>query len=271
MSIESGRVEGVGRAGCEVIVFRRDVNGIEDTGSGDVGNDDDGVQGRTLRAVAGNAAADKIVFTCATGYKRRRSAAITVECPLASESEHGLAELVVVEALGVVGVTTVVHNEDESAVFLNADHRTCGGFGGAFFSFRNKHTVVNNHCKVSADCLPLITAKTLCMSTKLTGTFACNLVFIDTQHSLTSTRMEIVNTTFSINKNLTVVNKVGIRSIIIIRKSSIHGSNNLITEFVFIVLSDVGHTCCFPVIVIRQILVDVVITWNNGYIGIRRV
>ena len=74
--------------------------------------------------------------------------------------------------------------------------------------------------------------------------------------------MEIVDAAFGINENLSIVNEVRERCVVIIGKCRIHGSNNLITKSGVVVVCYSGNTGCLLILNIggiRSKLVDTIV------------
>ncbi len=55
--------ERISGSGCKIIIFRIDFNASENAGRGNIGNDENAVNGRAFRAVAGNRTHHTFLFT----------------------------------------------------------------------------------------------------------------------------------------------------------------------------------------------------------------
>ena len=151
VSTNSGELDRA--AGGEVILLGSDVSLLKFTGCGRGGNDQDTVSGLTLCAVGGTAV-DIQLLTGTLGQESGGSAAVTVHGVHATQRQHELCHLVVVEACGVGRLTTVVHDHNEGTVGLDTHKGTGRGIAGVVLGVLVL-TVLDQEAKVSGNNLLL--------------------------------------------------------------------------------------------------------------------
>ena len=114
------RIELHGAAGGVVIIVAADGGVGKHTVSGGVGDDEDGVGGRTLAAV-GQGAVDLQILAGTLRAEGGGSAAVAVAGVDAAHADHVIRHLIHGEAGGVRGLLAVGHGHDKGAVRSDAD------------------------------------------------------------------------------------------------------------------------------------------------------
>ena len=274
VGIDSFCAEGVNSLGSKNIVLRLDVYVVENTGGRNVGCNENTMCGRTLCAVTRNRTHCEFLFTYTLGKEGGGSAAVAVSRPLTTESKHNFAFFVRRETYGIVSATAVVHTNDEGTVFLNADHRTSCIIVASLYGFANQFTVFYNHTEGYTYCVEK-------------GSFCKVSVKINLVKRLNVTR----DVTFRILKYvkdggggvknsssgsyvfaevtdaLTVVNKNTGRVGVVV-KVSVHTADYVVSEIILVILCHFGKLLMRPVCLILEILIDLIVSGNNGNIGI---
>ena len=277
MSINCLRVEGVHGTGGKNVISCPHVDHVQLTGRSYVGSNEDTVCGGTLRAVTGNGTHFKVLLTDALGNKGGGSAAVAVGCPLTAESQHGLAFLVGAETNGVVGASTIVHNENEGTVLLNADHRTGSIVTTAAYGLADKLSILDNHSEGNADCVEQNALGQVCFNLRLA-------ICLDIARDIAFSIFEYVQdrrgcvqngstgsyVLMSVTDPLAVVYQNTGRIGVVI-KVSIHTADDVVPKGILVILSHLGELLVRPVGLILQILVDLVIAGDDGHVGVRRV
>ena len=269
--------KGVSGLGSKDIVICFYVDNVEFTCRSNVGCNEDTVSGRSLCAVTRNRTHLKVLFANTLGKECRRSATVTVCSPLTTESKHYFAFLIGRKTNRVVSTTTVIHTNNKSAVFLNTDHRTSSIVRTTALFGVYKRTILNNHTEgntnsmeKSAICKVLFNFS-LVVRLNVTGNIAfCILEYIEdggcSVQNCTTGSYILMRITYP----LTVVNKYTGRVGVVV-KVGVHTTYNVVSKIILVVLSHFGKFLVRPVSLILKILVDLVVSGNNGYIGVRRV
>ncbi len=175
--------KGIGGHGSEVIILATDHGLMEDTRSHALGlGNEDGVQGCTLSAVGGGGTHGQLRLARALGDEGGRATAVTVEGPLAAQSQHHLAHLVVALTNGVISATTVGLAQDQGAVSLNTDHRTRSGSGGALHRGSHQLTVLDQPSEVGANAVPVVLFELIATTAQLHSA-----ILLDSQVGSTAT------------------------------------------------------------------------------------
>ena len=277
MSINCSRSEVVNSLGGKNVIVRLNVNHVKLTCGSYIRSNENTVSGRTLRTVTRNGTHLKILFTNTLGDKRGGSTAVTVSSPLTAKCEHCLAFLVRAETNRVISSTAVIHTNNESTVGLYTNHRTSSIVVTTLLSGINKLAILNYHTKGYTNsmekgsiCQVLFN---LCLVVRLNVTRNVTLCILE---YIKDRRCCVKNSTTSsyilmrITDPLTVVNKYtgGVGVII---KVCVHTTDNVVSECILVILSHFGEFLMRPVSLIFQILIDLVVSGNDGYIGVRRV
>ena len=258
-------VESEGSAGGKVIIVALDLNVVQNARRANVGNDEHAVDSGTLRTVAGNRAHLPGALTGTFGDEGRGAAAVAVDSPLASEGEHALAQLVVIEADGVVSAAAVVHHEHQRTVFLDADQRAGSGGRRALFRGGNKSTILDDKAEVNGHRLPERTGRKIgvelggCLNHTGDVSFG---ILIDAQICLSvlTPHCQVLSV---VNKNRGVIR--------VIAERRVHTGNHVITEIILIILRRVGQQRRYLIVDVGKISVDSVIAGNDRNIGIGRI
>ena len=277
VGINGNCAEGVGGVGSEDIVVRLHVDHVQLAGGSHVGSHEDTVCGGTLCAVAGNRTHGEVLLTDALGDEGGGSAAVAVGSPLAAESQHNLAFLIGRKALGVVRATTVVHNQNESTVRLNTHHGASGVVTTTAFSLADQLAVLNDHTEGYADSvkqgalLEVLVNVSLIECLNVTGNVTLGILkYVQDRGGIAQSSATGSYVFACVTDPLTVVNQNAgrIRAVI---QVGIHTTDDVVAESVLVILSHLGEFLVRPVSLILQILVDLVVTGNDGDVRVRRV
>ena len=269
MGIDRFSAEGINSLRYENVVISDYINNVENTGRSNVGRNEDTVCGRTLCAVAGNRAHGEGFFANTLCDKGRRSAAVAVSCPFAAKREHCFAFFVVTEAHGVICAAAVIHTDNESTVFLNANHRTSCCSRGTFFGLGHEFAILNNHTKGYANCVKKGAVGKICVKFGSIERLnvARNVTFCILKYVKNRRRRCI----FALNAYILTVIHKNTRRVSIVVKVGIHTANDIVAKVILVILSHLGKFFMRPVSLISEILVDLVVSGNYGYVGVRRV
>ena len=272
MGVDGFRAEGVLGLGSEDVVSGVDVHIIQHAGGSYVGNNEDAVSGGTLCAVAGNGAHGEVFLTDALGDEGGGAAAVAVGSPLAAQRQHGFAQLIVAETDGVVGAAAVIHTNDQSAVFLDADHGTGSGGRGALFGIGDKLAVLNGHAEGDADCMEqdaffqILVEVSSVERLHIAGDVAFGIL-----ENIQDGRGRSI---LALNTDALAVVDQDAGSVGVIVQVGVHTADDVVAEVFLVILCHVGQflvgPVCFVVGVLRQ-LVDLMVSGNDGYIGVGRV
>ena len=267
--IDGFRTETVCGFGSKNIVIGVYVHYVQNAGRCYVGCNEDTVSGRTLCAVTRNGTHSEGFFANTLGQEGGGTAAVTVCCPLTAQRQHCFAFLVVTETNGVIGTAAVIHTDDERAVFLNADHGTGSSSGGALLGLGNQLAVLNDHAKGNANRMK---QNTLCqILVKILFVIrlyvAGDVAFCIPEHVQNRGRRSI----FALDTNILTVIHQNTGRIRIIIQVSVHTTDDVVAKVVLVILRHFGKFLMRPVCLIGQILIDLVVSGNDGYVGIRRV
>ena len=269
--------EGVGRLGSEEIVVGLDIDHVKDTGRSHVGDHEDTMSGGTLCAVAGYRTHGEGLFTDALAQEGRGSTTVAVSGPLTSKGQHGLTQLIIVESNGVVGATTVIHTNDQRTVLLDTDHGTGGGSGGALLGLGDQLAILNSHTKGYANrmeqnaLLQVLINVSLVVRLDVTGNVALGILEnVKDGGGCVQNLAAGSHVLVGVTDPLAVVNKNTGRIGVVVQVG-IHTADDVVAEGVLIILSHLGQLLMRPICLIFQILVDLVVTRNNGNVRVRRV
>ena len=272
MGVDGFRAEGVLGLGSEDVVSGVDVHVIQHAGGSHVGNNEDAVGGGALSAVAGNGTHSEIFFANTLGDEGGGAAAVTVGSPLAAQSQHGFAQLIVIEAHGVVGAAAVIHTNDQSAVFLDAHHGTGGGGRGALFGLGDQLAVLNGHAEGDADCMEQDAFFQILVEVgSVEGLHIAGDVAFGILENIKDGRGRSI---LALDTDVLAVVDQNAGSVGIIVQVSVHTADDVVAEVFLVILCHVGQflvgPVCFVVGVLGQ-LVDLMVSGNDGYIRVGRV
>ena len=277
MGIDGFSAKGIGSLRGKNIVARLNVHHIQHAGGSNIGSDEDAVGSRTLGAVAGNGTHGESLFANALGNEGGRTAAVTVGGPLTAQCQHGFAFFVGAETNGVVGTAAIVHNKNECAVFLNADHGTSSIIIATLLGLVNKLAILNNHAEGYADCMEegavcnVLLNLGLVVSLNITGNVAlCIPEYVEDRGGGVQNCAAGCYILMGIADPLAVVNK-DTRRVGIVVQVGIHTADNIVSEVILVILGHFGQFLMRPVGLILKILVDLIVSGDDGYIGVRRV
>ena len=277
VSINCLCAKGVSSLGGENVVVSLNIYNVKLTCGSNIGSDEDTVSGRTLRTVTRNGTHLEVFFTNTLGDECRRSTTVTVSSPLTAKSEHYFAFLIRRKTNRVVRATTVVHNENESTVFLNADHGTSSIVRTTRLFGCNKSAILNYHSKGYTNCVEknsffkILVNVSLVVRLNVTGNIAlCILKYVEDGGSSVQNCTAGCYILVRITDPLAVVNKYTGRVGVVV-KVCVHTTDNVVSEIILIILSHFGEFLMRPVSLIFQIFVDLVVSGNDGYIGVGRV
>ena len=277
MCIDCFCAKGVNSVGGKNIIISFNIDYIKLACRSNVGGNEDTVSCGTLRTVTRNGTHFKVLFTNTLRDESGRSTTVTVSCPLTSESKHNFTFFVRRKTNGVVSTTTVVHNENESTVFLNTYHGASSIITATAFLGVYKYAVLDYHRKGYTNC---VKQSAICkvlfnVSFAIRLNVAGNIAFCILEN-IENGRGSIQNCTTGcyilvcITDPLTVVNKYTGRVGVVVQVG-VHTTDNVVSEVVLVILSHFGEFLMRPVSLIFQILIDLVVSGNDGYIGVGRV
>ena len=274
MGIDCLGTESVGSAGGKNIVVGLNIHHIQHTGGGDIGSDEDAVSGGTLCAVAGNGTHGEVLFANTLGNEGGGTAAVTVGSPLTAQGQHGFTKLIAIKTNRVVGTTTVVHTDHEGTVFLNTYHRTSSSRISCTTSFSlvNKLSVLNGHAEGNANGvqqdavfqIPIELRTVECLN--ITGNVAFGI--------LEYVQNGLGRGSLSLNTDALAVVDQHTGGVGIIIKVGVHTADNVVSEVILVILGHFGQLLMRPVCLILRILgqlIDLIVSRDDGYIGVRRV
>ena len=277
MGINRFCTEGIDSLGSKDVVISVHIHNIQLASGGNIGSDEDTVSGGTLCAVAGNGTHGEVLFANTLGDEGGRTAAVTVSSPLTAKSEHSFAQLVVVETNGVVCTTTVVHTNYKGTVFLNTNHRTGSRLTATGFRLGDQFAIHNGHGEGYADCVQqsafckILLNLSLIVSLNITRNISlCILKYIENRGCCVKNSSTSCYILMRITNPLTIVYKYT-RGVRVVVKVCVHTADDIVSEVVLIILRHFGQFLMGPVGLIFQILVNLVVSRNDGYIGVRRV
>ena len=277
MGIDCGGTKGISSLRCKDVIIRLNIHHIQFAGGTHIGCDKDAMSSGALCAVTGNRTHGEVLFANALGNEGRGTAAVTVGSPLTAQGQHSFAFLVRAETDRVIGTTTVVHNENERTVFLNTDHGAGSVIRTAGNSFAYKLAILNYHTEGYAYCME---KGTLCKVLFNFSLVIClyvtrDIAFCILEH-IEDGGSSIQNSTtgcyilMCITDPLSIVDQNTGRIRIVV-KVSIHTADNVVSEVILVILSHFGQFLVRPVSLIFQILIDLIVSRDDGYIGVRRV
>ena len=264
MGIDCFCVKGVDSLGCKDIILGFHIDYIQNTGGRNIGSNEDTMCSRTLCAVAGNGTHLKVLFANALGDEGGRTTAVTVGSPLTAQSQHGFAQLIVIEANRVVCATAIVHNQNQCAVFFNTDHRASSCVTSTRLSLCNQFAVHNSHSERNTNCMEQSAAFQISIEVRLVvclhiaGDGA--VLFLEYVQDGAGGRG------FALHANALTVVHQNARCIGVIVQVSVHTADNVITQIIFIILGHFGQFLMRPIRLIQGILcqlIDLVITGND--------
>ena len=277
VSINCFRAKCISCLRCEDIIISFNIYNVKFTGRSNVGSNENTVSGRTLRTVARNRAHFKFFFTNALGNECRRTAAVAVSSPLTTKSEHSFAFFVGTETNRVVSATTVVHNENESTVFLNTNHRTSGIIRSAALFGIYECAILNNHSEgytyrmEKGTFCEIVVNLILVECLNVAGNVAFRILkYVKNGLSIAQSSTAGSYVFSCITDPLAVVDKYTGRVGAVV-KVGIHTTNNVVSEGILVILSHFGEFLMRPVCLIFQIFVDLIVSGNNGYVRVGRV
>ena len=260
VSVDGVGGEGVGGAGGKVIIAADDIHVVQLARGAHIGGDENAVDGRTLRAVAGDAAHRVDGLAGSLRHEGGGAAAVAVDGPLAAQGQHGLAQLVVAEAHGVVGAAAVVHDDDKGAVFLDAQHGAGGGGRGALLGLADELAVSDGEAKVGGDSLPAVGGDAVAVVVQLAGDFSGVGVLDDGEEGLSVVR--------ALGEVHAVVDQEVDGGVGVIGQRGIHGADDVVAQNVLIIPDGLGDACDLPVVDVRKVRVDAVIAGDDGNVGV---
>ena len=277
MGINRLCTKGIDCFGRKDIIFCSDIHHIQNTGGSNVGCNEDTVCGGTLCAVTGNAAHGKVIFTNTLGQESGRTTAVAVCCPLTPQGEHDFAFLIRAQTNGVVGASTVIHTNNEGAVLLNANHGTGSIIRTTCFFGVDQLSILNNHCKRNAYCVKQSASFKVCVQfilikcLNIAGNIAfCILKYIQNRRSRVQHTTIGVNILAKVTNELSIINKNTGRVGAVV-KVCVHTADDVVSEFVLVILCHLGQFLMSPVCLIFGILsqlIDLIVSGNNGHIRV---
>ena len=274
MSIDSLCSKAVCGLGSEYVVIGLNVDVVENTGGGNVGCDEYTVSGRTLRAVTGDRTHSEVLFAYTLGNEGGGAAAVTVCSPLAAESEHCFALLVGAEANRIVCAAAVVHTDNERTVSLNANHRARCIVRSALFGCVNQLSVVDNHTEGNSYRVQKRAVSEILVNVSL-------VIRLDVAGHVSISIAEDVENRGGRTENFAAGSHVFVRvtdPLSVVDENSgrvgavvevgVHTAYDVVSKSILVILSHLGKLLMRPVSLIFQVLIDLIITGNDGYVGI---
>ena len=260
VGVDGVGAEAVAGAGGKVIVAADNVHVVQLARGTHVGGDEDAVDGGTLCAVAGDAAHGVDGLAGALRHEGGGAAAVAVDSPLAAQGKHGLAQLVVVEAHGVVGAAAVVHDDHEGAILLDAEHGTGGSGTGALLGAADELTVLDGKVKVGGDGLPAVFRDAVGVVVELAGDRAGVGILDDGKEGL-----RVVGALGEVHA---VVDQEVDGGVGVIGQRGVHGADDVVAQNVLIIPDGLGDAGDLPVVDVRKVRVDAVIAGDDGNVGV---
>ena len=144
--VSTQRSEGHSAAGGVVNSISGDVCAGKLTVCGGSRDNQNAVGGGTLGAVGGRAV-DLQILTGTLGQESRGTAAVTVNSLHAAQTQHELSHFIAVKTGGEGSLTTVIHDDDDAAVSLDAHEGAGSGIRGMVLAVLI-HTVLDQEAKV---------------------------------------------------------------------------------------------------------------------------
>ena len=261
--------EGINGFGSKDIILGFYVYNVKYTGRCNVGSNENTVCGGALCTVAGNGTHGEGFFTNTFGKEGGGTAAVAVCCPFAAESEHCFAFFIVTETNGVVCAASVVHADNESTVFFNADHGTCRCRRSSFFGFRDEFSIFNNHTEGNTYRME---KSSICKVAVEFGSVKCfyitgYITFCILENIKDGGRRSI----FTFDTDIFAVIDKNAGSISVIIKVGVHTADNVISEGILIIFRHIGKFLMGPVSLIGKVFINLVISGNDGYVRVGRV
>ena len=231
----------------------------------------------TLCTITGNRTHLEVLFTNALGDEGGRTAAVTVSSPNTAQRQHDFALFVRRKTNGVIGATAIVHNQNQSAIFLNTNHGTGSIIVTTLLSSVNEFAILNNHAEGNTNCVEQSTLCEILVNISLAER-------LDITRNITFRILEYIKDGGSVTEHstfgsyiftcitdpLAVVNKHTGRVGVVVQVG-VHTANDVVSESVLVILGHFGQFLMRPVSLIFQIFVDLVVSRNDGYIRVRRV
>ena len=264
MGIDCFCNKGVDSFGCKDIILGFHIDYIQNTGGRNVGSDEDTVCGGALCAVAGNRTHLEVLFANALGDEGGRTTAVAVGSPLTTQSQHGFALFIRRETHGVVSATAIVHNQNQSAIFLDTYHGTGSIIRTARFLSVNKLAIVNNHAKGYTNCMEQSAAFQI--SIELSLVVCLHIAGDGAVFFLEYVQDGAGGRGFTLHANALAIVHQNARCIGVIVQVRVHTADNVVAQIIFIILGHFGQFLMRPVRLIQRILcqlIDLVITGND--------
>ena len=135
--------------GGVVVLSGADGCAVEFAGGRSSGDDQNAVGGITLSTVGGRAV-DLQVLAGTLGQESGGTAAVTVDSIDTAQAQHELSHFIAVETGGEGSLTTVIHDDDDAAVSLDAHEGAGSGIGGVVLAVL-VHAILDQEAKVGGD------------------------------------------------------------------------------------------------------------------------
>ena len=266
MGIDCFRTEGILRLGRKDIVLGLNVYIVQNAGGADIGGNKDAVGGGTLCTIAGHGTHGEVILANTLGQEGGRTAAVAVGCPLAAQGQHGFAFFKVAEANRVVGAAAIIHTDDQGTVFLNTNHGTCGRCGSTFFRLFHKLAILYDHAERHTDRMEQSAGSEVCV--KVISVKRLNITGNGTVRFFENIQNRTGRRGFTLDAEILAVVNQNTGRISIIVQVRVHTTDNVVSQVLLIILCHFGQFLMRPVCLLGHILVDLMISGNDGYIGI---
>ena len=280
MGIDGLSAEGVDGPGCKNVVFGRNIHIVQDAGGCHIGGHEDAVGSGALGTVTGHGTHGEGILAHALGDEGGGAAAVAVGGPLAAESQHGFALFVAAEAHGVIGTAAVIHHDDQGAVLLDTHHGAGGIVIAPLFGGVHQLAVLDHHAEGNANRMEQNAVSQvffklgLVEGLDIAGDIAiCILEYIQNggggiQHSSAGGHLltEVADALAVIDQHTG-----GIGAVI---QVGVHAADNVVAQIIFIIPGHFGQLLVGPVCLVVRILgqlIDLIVSGNDGYIGVGRV
>ena len=269
--------EVVNGLGSKNVIVSFNIDIVQNAGGSNIGNDEDAVCGGTLCAVTGNGAHLEVLFANTLGDEGGGAAAVTVGSPLTAKSQHSFALFIGAEANGVVGATAIIHDQDQRTVFLNTDHGTGSVIVAALLSGIDQSAVLNDHTEGDTNRMEqdaffqVLVNISFVECLDIAGDVALSILEdIQDGGGVAQSSTTGSNIFACIADPFAVVdqNTGGVRAII---QVGVHTADDVVSEVLLVILGHLGQFLVRPVGLVFQILIDLVVSGNDGYIGVGRV
>ena len=245
-----------------ILVFSQHRHMVKYAAGCSLGGNDNTMDGGTRHTVRGDVTQDIVTLALTLRQDLRGTATVTVNCPNAAQCQHGFAQLIGAQAIGIGRVTAFHLHNHQRTIRLDTQHRAVST-AGMVYSGSLQLAVFHGKAEVTSECLPLVTVQ---LFTNLTQFAANSTIFV-----LCNCQIGIavfIEEATGGGQYLAIVYQECARRIGGIGQRSIHTCDHVVAQLVTIVVHGLLHGLCRPVVGVCQILVNSIVARQDLHIGV---